>query len=516
VRGESVARLRNLGLSTGVPILILLFFANSLTAAPQLAWEQRYNFGLPARTNQVIAMTLDNAGDIIIAGSQANANGDLDYAILKYSRSGTQHWAKTYNSGPQANDQLRAMTVDSNGNVYVTGTSTTVKYSSQGLLQWVAPYGGRALAADSNEFVYVVGFQTNDFATVKLAPNGTNVWLRIHDRPFGGDIAQAVALGPAGEVYVGGTVTWAYDRGGSYLKFALVKYDAAGVQLWVSPDFAPPDSLHVSNQFYQSEVRRIVVVDSSRVYLAGNFVGGSAGSYVTGFFDSEAGTNIWYYSGLGEGDGMTSMVVPSSGEVYMTGRLRGPGPRIIYRTIVLHTNGTLRWESDFDTHTSSYNRANGIALDALGNVFVTGQSANSYSFPPPSFDFLTIKYDNNGHELWTKRYNGPANGSDIAIGIAVTPDGSIFVAGQSANTNGGTDITLLKYVDFENIQWLPNGAVLLQFPATSGQSVRFQASTNLTTWQDIATVTVPPDCIARYTDTTVSQHPHRFYRLAVP
>ena len=71
-------------------------------------------------------------------------------------------------------------------------------------------------------------------------------------------------------------------------------------------------------------------------------------------------------------------------------------------------------------------------------------------------------------------------------------------------------------MDFANIQWLPNGAVLLQFPAACGQSVRFQASTNLTTWQDIATVTASPDCIARYTDTTVSQHPHRFYRLAIP
>ncbi len=137
----------------GLCIWILLLFTSSATSAPQLAWEARYNFGLPTRANQVVAMTLDTAGDINIAGSQANANGDLDYAILKYSQAGTQHWAKTYNSGPQANDQLRAMTMDRNGNVYVTGTSRTVKYSSEGLLQWVAPYGGRALAVDSNEFV---------------------------------------------------------------------------------------------------------------------------------------------------------------------------------------------------------------------------------------------------------------------------------------------------------------------------------------------------------------------------
>ena len=210
------------------------------------------------------------------------------------------------------------------------------------------------------------------------------------------------------------------------------------------------------------------------------------------------------------------MVVQPSGEVYMTGRMASFFPTtIFYRTVAVHRNATLRWQADFGPP-DAYHRANAIAVDAFGNVFVTGQAANSYFWPPPSFDFLTIKYDNDGHELWTKRYNGPANGDDIAIGIAVTPDGGIFVAGQSANTNGGTDITLIKYVELENIQWLPNGTVLLQFPAPSGQSVRFQASTNLTTWQDIATVTASPDCIARYTDTSVSKYAHRFYRLAVP
>ena len=39
------------------------------------------------------------------------------------------------------------MTVDSNGSVYVTGTSRTVKYNSAGVLQWTANYAGRAAEA---------------------------------------------------------------------------------------------------------------------------------------------------------------------------------------------------------------------------------------------------------------------------------------------------------------------------------------------------------------------------------
>jgi hypothetical protein len=375
------------------------------------------------------------------------------------------------------------------------------------------------VAVDSNEFAYVVGFQTNDFVTVKLAPEGTNVWLRTHDRPFGPDQAQAVALGPAGEVYVGGTVTWRIDNGGYYLKFALVKYDADGNPLWVSPDFAPPDGLHGSSQFYESEVRRIVVLGSERVCLAGNFEGGAAGSYVTALFDGGAGTNIGYFTFGGAGEGMTSMVVPPSGDLYLTGRAPSAFPSTLHcLTLALGTNVTQRWLADVSTP-NGYYRGNGIALDGHGNVFVTGQASTNYTeaeFIGHTLNFLTIKYDNDGRELWQKRYNGPANGRDIATGIAVAPDGGIFVAGTSHNTNSGSDITLIKYVEIANIQWLAKGAVLLQFPATPGQSVRFQASTNLSIWQDIATVSASPEGIARYTDTAVSQIPHRFYRLAVP
>jgi len=497
-------------------LLVLLCLQTTLChAAPQLAWEARHNFGLLSGTHQVVAMTLDNAGDIIIAGNKANASGDLDYAVLKYSQSGTQLWARTYSSGLQANDQLWAMAVDSNGNVYVTGTSRTVKYNRDGLLQWVAPYIGQGLAADSNEFVYVVGpqmgIQNTDFRTVKLSPEGTNVWLRTFDRGLANDFAQVVALGPAGEVYTGGIVAWACDRFTCYVWFELVKYDADGNQLWARDfdgDFGFLNS-------YSSLLKKLVVLDSNRIYAGGSFKG-QGNTYSVTMLDAP-GTNQWHFATGGSDEGMTSMVVSPSGEVYMTGGVFALSAyRIFCTTMALNTNGTLRWSKDYDPTPTvqSYNRGNGIALDPLGNVFVTGQSAPTYGFPV--FDFLTIKYDNDGHELWTKRYNGPANGSDIPVAIAVTPDGGIFVAGTSANTNGGTDITLIKYVDIQNIQLLSKGAVLLQFPASPGQSVRFQASANLTNWQDIATVTASPEGIARYTDATVSKYPHRFYRLAVP
>lgn len=90
-------------------------------------------------------------------------------------------WSARYASPVGLNDQVRAMTLDKDDNVYVTGTSLTAKYNRDGLLPWTAPYAGRALAATTNGDVVVVGFQTADFATAKLDSMGSNVWLRTYD-----------------------------------------------------------------------------------------------------------------------------------------------------------------------------------------------------------------------------------------------------------------------------------------------------------------------------------------------
>src|SRR5262249_8450230 len=100
----------------------------STMATPDTAWVARYNFDPPTGINHVLAMTLDPAGNIVIGGTASTTNGDNDYFVVKYSPAGTQHWAVTYNSGPLADDQLRRMKVDVGGNIYLTGTSKTVKY----------------------------------------------------------------------------------------------------------------------------------------------------------------------------------------------------------------------------------------------------------------------------------------------------------------------------------------------------------------------------------------------------
>lgn len=92
--------------------------------------------------------------------------------------------------------------------------------------------------------------------------------------------------------------------------------------------------------------------------------------------------------------------------------------------------------------------AQGIAVDKSGNAYVTGfiQTLRNDT------DYLTIKLDPKGRQLWSRRYNGPSNDVDRARAVAVDPQGHIIVAGDSDKGTGitpgrlaGLDIALVKY-----------------------------------------------------------------------
>jgi len=77
-----------------------------------------------------------------------------------------------------------------------------------------------------------------------------------------------------------------------------------------------------------------------------------------------------------------------------------------------------------------------LAVDAAGNVYVTGYSKTSGT----ENDYATLKYNSKGTELWVARYDGsyvgPGNNPrDVATDPAVDASRNVYVTGYSEGSN---------------------------------------------------------------------------------
>ena len=157
------------------------------------------------------------------------------------------------------------------------------------------------------------------------------------------------------------------------------------------------------------------------------------------------------YNGPGNGpDTVSAIAVDASGDVFVTGSSEGLGGNLDYVTIK-YSAGRQRWVARYNGPGHSADLATAIAVDNLGNVYVTGWS---YAAPNSSgVDYATIKYNSSGEEQWVARYNGPGNLTDNATAIAVDGSGNVYVTGNSWGS-GNSDYATVKYNSAGEQQWV--------------------------------------------------------------
>lgn len=109
---------------------------------------------------------------------------------------------------------------------------------------------------------------------------------------------------------------------------------------------------------------------------------------------------------------------------------------------------SLQWHNRFNASVGN-DQGNAIAVDASGNVYVAASSDGSNFMS----DYLIIKYNSIGNIIWSKRYNGSANGIDEAVAIKVDASENVYVTGRSQSNGTGYDIVTLKYDTQGNLLW---------------------------------------------------------------
>ena len=479
----------------------------SSPAQIQQAWVAKYNNGITNGNHQAVKMALDSAGNIYVTGFSQNTNGNLDYATIKYAPNGNQVWASRFDSTNTTTAKPANLVLDSQGDVIVTGSAITVKYNTNGNQLWTAPYAGAALAVDLSGNICVTGYST-DLGTVKLSPSGSNIWTVNYPDIGQPNVGQAVAIDTNGNVYVAGSDTWdLYYLDGYpevYVRLDLFKYDSNGNQIWLVNYVNSSDSSVL--------LEAISIVNSGNIYLEAGFFGSHPNTCLTLKYGN-GGSLVWssFYETHGNFSLAHGLAVDNMGNVVVTGDNAYQYPNTQYGTYKLNTNGTCTFTNLYPTVASGVSVSTSTAVDPADNVYITGCSPGSNS----GEDIVTIKYDNNGNMIWLQRYNGLGNGDDEGNAIAVDANGNVYVTGYETVAGGGTEMVTIKYAPGPLLQKQSNGSILLQAVGAAGQNFDIQASTNLQTWQDLGTNTADTNGAVQFTDTNAPLFDRRFY-LTIP
>ena len=320
-------------------------------------------------------VAVDSDGNVYVTGyssgdfdNHKNAathqfGGREDMFLMKYNSSGEKQWSTLL--GSSLSDHGWAITVDSVGNVYVTGASTgnfdnhtnssdqdmfLVKYNSSGSKQWSTLFGsprhtgddifsyiihddiGTGVAVDSAGNIYVAGYSSGDFDNhtnagnydmflVKYNASGSKQWSTLFGTPDN-DLTSKVDVDPAGNIYVTGYSSGDFDNhtnAGSHDMF-LVKYNASGSKQW-STLLGTPDS----------DIGQDMAVDSfGDIYVAGYSSGDfdnhtNAGSYDMFLvkYNSSGSKKRSVLLGTSNNDWAIKVDADSAGNIYVVGSSSG-------------------------------------------------------------------------------------------------------------------------------------------------------------------------------------------------
>ena len=379
------------------------------------------------------------------------------------------HWQKRYSSSGTYSDKAEDMVMDASGNVYVTGVArgssgsldyVTIKYNSSGVQQWIAEYNGpgngmdeaHAIAIDaSGNNIYVTGWSYGDsttgfdYATIKYNSSGTRLWTaRYNNTTNGTDEAFDVGVDNAGNVYVTGTS----DGTSGSSAATTIKYNSSGAQQAVRR-YTGSGGVNAGYAIWVSP-------NAGIIYITGYAYQGTSAdfNFLTVKYNT-AMTQRWalqYNGPASKYDEARALAVDAQGNVHVTGySLTATPGNFDYTTIKYDSTGALRWSKTYNGTGNGYDKANAIKVDPVSNVYITGKSVGSGTNLE---DIVTIKYDKSGNQKWTARYNSPSDNYEEGKAIAIDANRNVYVTGYSYTTGASNDYLTLKYDSTGVQQWV--------------------------------------------------------------
>ena len=352
-------------------------------------------------------------------------------------------------AGGSHDDAGRSVTVDSFGDVYMTG-----------YFSGTADFGGISLTSVGSADGYVA----------KYAPNGSLLWATR----FGGSATvggytpnsgTGVTVAPDGSVYLAGFFAGVATFGNSALTLT-----SSGQQDVVAARLDP-----TSGQFLWAQrmggtggdLSHNIVADSTGIYLTGTFA--STASFGPTNLTSAGGSDIFVTHldtwgnfvwsdrmGGSRPDEGWGLALDGAGSLYVTGDFEGTAnfggltlssPSIyhinIYVVQVQAATGAVTWADGWVSSLSNYGESGrGLVTDSAGNIYVTGEFCGTVKFGSTTLsatgsdprNAFVAELSPGGGVVWARQLGSPT-GFGIGSAIALDPSGLLDVTGKIDSAN---------------------------------------------------------------------------------
>lgn len=356
-----------------------------------------------AGEDNVYSIAIDTAGNIFLCGHTTSNSGIAsggfqnnfgggtscggfscgDAFLVKFAPNGNRIWATYY--GDVGAEYGFSVAVDKDGNVYVTGHTTSTS--------------GITFSGFQNTF----GGGFYDAFLVKFDALGNRLWATYYGGP-NKDYGKSVAIDILGNIYIAGATTsttgiasggFQNSYGGNGFDAFLVKFNSSGNRLWstyyggAGNEQAYGVATDTSGNVYLSgETNSTTGISSSgfQTTLGGNF-----DAFVVKF--NSLGNRLWgtYYGGAGDDQGLS------------------------------------------------------VATDVYGNVYLAGETFSASNIASGGFqntftqwsESFVAKFNPIGNRLCATYYGGPPGAfyNDKTGGIAVDFEGNIYLTGSTQSTS---------------------------------------------------------------------------------
>jgi hypothetical protein len=343
------------------------------------------------------AIAVDSSGSAYVAGftdsydfptlnaSQSYQAGSNNAFVAKLNAAGNGLIYSTYIGG-SADDRAYGIAVDSSGNAYVTGSTTSLNFPVRYALQ-------SRLLGSRNAFV------------VKLSPAGNMMLYSTYLGGSGADYGYGIAVDGSGNAYVVGDTT-------------SLNFPATGFQTGfhgVQDAFVAKVSSDGSHLVYSTYLG-----GSNTDHGAAIAVDAGGAAYVTGStYSVDFPTKVPFQPRI------------AGGEDAFIARLNSSGTSLLFSTYLGGSNGTVPYPET----------GQAIALDSQGNAYVVGVTSSA-DFPLLNaeqsslggwLDAFVTKVNSSGALMYSTYLGG--SGVDVGNAVAVDSSGSAYVTGYTYSTD---------------------------------------------------------------------------------